>query len=265
MKSQTIIRVLSWTFLTILVVLLVWTIQFVLPGTEASESALLSESPLPTQGVGTQPVPATPSPFLEESPFPTGDPPAWQTYDAGIEQTNTYFETLHPETNTPGPRPTRPATLTPQPFIPGIYEVQPPIPAMEASMTNMWQGIVNEERVWVYAGAVKDHPGMGPEASQGVVFVETASTDFHNYDRQYHIAPITDTGVLTIIAETGYRLTLQAERGQVLYFDVPTRQFVDSLESTIDAPTATPLITIDPTRLTPEPIATLPEGAVPYP
>jgi hypothetical protein len=124
---------------------------------------------------------------------------------------------------------------------------------MDYAMSNWWINIVNGEETTVFVGARRDNPGVTQDASQGVVLVRVYSRDGKNYSLKFYNAPVENTGVLTITAEAGYRLTIQAESGAMLYFDVPTRQFVDSLIATVTVPTVTPFPTVLPTFLTPRP------------
>src|SRR5579859_5061525 len=163
--------------------------------------------------------------------------------------------TSGPATTTPGVRP----TPTLEPFVPGIYTSKAaPEPSANHTMTNWWQDLVNGERVQVFAGALQDNTIYPPGPAQGLVVVNTIAIDVVNSTLQEYDAP-SGTGVLTITAVSGSRLTLQSHNGGTLYFDVPTRQFVDSLSTTSTAPTATLLPTILPDIEAPS------QTAVPYP
>ncbi len=190
--------------------------------------------------------------------------------------TEMYNLTHLPPPFTLGPSPT-PVTYTPrQSFETGIFDNQAaPLSPMGYAMWNYWQDIVNGEKVQIFAGARRDNPGLTSETSQGIVFVAASSLNEINHNYQLFEAPIHDTGILRITTVTGYRLTLEAESGAVLYFDVPTRRFVDSLSATVNAPTVTPLppVTTTPTEQELPPIcrtdAPYPEPncvpATPYP
>jgi hypothetical protein len=93
--------------------------------------------------------------------------------------------------------------------------------------------------------------------TQGIVAIEVYSTDLSHYLVTEYKAP-GETGILRIIEVTGYRLTLVGQNGETLYFDVPTRQFVEGLEVTLTAPTATHLPPVTPT-----PTWSLPTGYPP--
>ncbi len=72
----------------------------------------------------------------------------------------------------------------------------------------------------IFAGAYAADPAQG--ALQMVMILP---------DRTLQETHPTDTkhGALTVLAQTGNRLTLQAMDGAVFYFDVPARRFVASL------------------------------------
>ena len=229
MKPPNITRMLLWMVLAVVIALL----------------ALL----LP-QVTGTAPTnPEAPPTWTS---YPQDYPPEKRTFEVGQELTRIAYHTFPPPTVTPGPSLTPPPTYTPEPFVTGIYgggqiaRVNPPY-----GMSNLWAGIVNGEETLVIAG-VRQFPEEAKESSQGVVMVEVHSIDQTNRDFAIYDAPIADTGILKITAITDYRLTIQAESGEVLYFDVPTRLFVESLTATVSAPTVTPLPPITPTPTEPE-------------
>lgn len=196
---------------------------------------------------------ATPGGDLE---FPTDYPPEKQTYEVAVLRTQQALML----TITPEPPPTgRPPTNTPSPFIPGIYDTSiAPFGVPQAyAMANRWQDIVNGERTIAYAGARKDTSGATPIITQGLIVVAVYSTDLINRSIMEYEAP-GETGILRITSVDGYRLTLSTQIGATLYFDVPTRQFVDSLTATITAPTTTPMPTsiltaVPPTGYPPPP------------
>lgn len=181
--------------------------------------------------------------------FPVDSPEFRQTYEAAEFQTReALIQTITPEAPPTG----RPPTDTPAPFIPGIYDTPYALfGAPQAYATsNRWQDIVNGERTYVYAGARNDTSGATPDITQGLVVVQVYSTDLSNESIVEYEAPGA-TGMLTITAATGFRLVLTSQSGTTLYFDVPTRQFVDGLTATVTAPTATPLPPITPTAIAP--------------
>jgi hypothetical protein len=60
------------------------------------------------------------------------------------------------------------------------------------------------------------------------------------------------------------RVILIALDGTMFYFDVPTRQFVDSLTGVAPSVTPSPLVTPEPTSV-PYPMPTEPSTETPYP
>jgi hypothetical protein len=218
--------------------------------TTSLPSTIVSQTPLQTSVPNGYP----PPPSTQQVTMP----PRIATSEAIYEQTMQAFRlTITPATTTPG----IPPTPTLAPFIPGIYNSKAaPEPSANHTMTNWWQDLVNGERVQVFAGALQDNTIYPPGPAQGVVVVNTVAIDVINSTLQEYDAP-SGTGVLTITAVSGSRLTLQSDNGGTLYFDVPTRQFVDSLSTTSAAPTATLLPTILPDIEAPSPTA----APYPYP
>lgn len=173
--------------------------------------------------------------------FPTDYPPEKQTYEVAVMQTQQALVL----TITPEPPPSgRPPTNTPSPFMPGIYDTSvAPFGVPRAyAMANRWQDIVNGERTIAYAGARKDTSGAAPIVNTGLIVVVVYSSDLTNRSIVEYEAP-GETGILRITSVEGYRLSLTAQNGATLYFDVPTRQFVDALAVTASAPTVTPMPT----------------------
>jgi hypothetical protein len=179
----------------------------------------------------------SPSPS-EVYEFPTDYPPDKQTFEVGEIQT----ERALILTITVSPPPTGdPPTYTPAPFQAGLFEISLlPFgnPQLYAISTG-WAGIINGERTYVYAGARKDLSGISPVITNGLVIVRVYSSDLSNVNVTEYDVPT--QGILTIIMETNARLRLTSANGDALYFDIPSRQFVDNLTATITAPTITPL------------------------
>lgn len=185
-----------------------------------------------------------------------------ETAEAALMQTQlALFETV-----TPNPPPTGiPPTSTLETFIPGITGMSyaPYVNPQSAVITSQWREIVNGQRCYVYAGAHRDTSGATPDTSQGLIIVDEYSEDLSNHLTTLYDAPGT-TGVLQITRANGYRLTIVGLSGEILYFDVLTRQFVDGMTVTSTAPTITPLPSITPTAIPSTPYP-LPEGYTPPP
>lgn len=114
------------------------------------------------------------------------------------------------------------------------------LPGWPIAVTNVWVQLRTGVRVYA---------GVTSTAGQGAVVVLTARTD---------PAPLElyltrgRAGAVQVVDARGERLVLQSLDGQAtFYFDVPTRQFVDSLALTSPAPTVTPLPTFTATPGTP--------------
>jgi hypothetical protein len=160
--------------------------------------------------------------------------------------------TVTAPTITPLPPTGLPPTITLEAFIPGINEMSYAayVNPQSAVITSQWREMVNGQRTFVYAGANRDTSGATPDTRKGLIVVDVYSTDFSNHLITFYNAP-GSTGVLRIISANGYRLILASQNDETLYFDVLTRQFVDSLNATVTAPTVTPLPPISPTAAPP--------------
>ena len=163
-------------------------------------------------------------------------PPDKQTAEVGVALTNDAIIKI----TTPNTPRGIPPTYTAAPFETGIFpdSYGPLIPTFAVS--SHWQGIVQGEEVVVYAGARKDPSLATPITDIGMVYVAVRSVTFAARNDMEYLAP-GKTGALTIVAESKLRLTLEGSQGAKVFFDIPTRQFVDALDAKISAPTATPL------------------------
>ena len=118
---------------------------------------------------------------------------------------------------------------------------------------NAWSGIVDGQHFTLYAGALQSDP------EQGVVFMITESlSTFEQF-----VSP-SKHGVLRALDEQNDRVILIALDGTMFYFDVPTRQFVDSLNGVAPSVTPSPLVTPEPTSV-PYPMPIEPSTEVPHP
>lgn len=108
----------------------------------------------------------------------------------------------------------------------------------------------DDRRILIFAGARRDTSGATPDMTHGLVVVQVYSLDLSNKVTARYDAS-GNTGMLQIIATTGNQLTQVGQHGERLYFDVPTRQFVDGQTVTVTAPTMTPLPPITATATTP--------------
>jgi len=160
---------------------------------------------------------------------------------AGAAAMETYRALYRLDKITPPPT-CCPPTNTLAPFVPGINEMSyaPDIVPQSVVISSQWRNLVNGQRTYVYAGAHRDTTGATPDTRQGLIIVEVYSADLSNYLTSLYDAP-GSTGILRITSATGYRLTLAGQNGETLYFDVLTGQYVDRLNTTVTAPTITPL------------------------
>jgi hypothetical protein len=115
----------------------------------------------------------------------------------------------------------------------------PPWPAMTFVFQNSWQTFSSDRKittiVWAGAfGSVQANPG------QGVIVVMTNTIVQGNIQstNQTYLPP-TQSKSLRVVSAIGIRLTLTSTDGLTFYFDVPTRQYVPSLNTTVTT-TVTP-------------------------
>lgn len=136
------------------------------------------------------------------------------------------------------------ATLTPLPPLTpeigptGIYDdvyVKAHWAKRGFTVQNAWFGLQDGNAVTVYAGAFEADPQQG--ALQLVMILPYRSLEEAFLTEIKH-------GALSVQAEQNNRLTILAADGTTLYFDVPARMFVASLNEL--APTATPPPTYTP-------------------
>jgi hypothetical protein len=149
-----------------------------------------------------------PSPDVQDRERVEGKVQAWETMIAVCEN-------ITPAVETPKTTP-KLVQETPQPFPTGIFEGQPGAyyHAFDAKIENHWQGIINGNRVIVFAGSWVNDP------SQGFISVETASNKGPAVWGYY--PSNTKAGALRILGVSGSRLIIQQANGQqILYFDVP--------------------------------------------
>lgn len=134
-----------------------------------------------------------------------------------------------------------PPTVEAIPFSTGIFEGgEGAFYSGDVTIQNYWQNIVNGETVQVFAGSLYEDP------EQGLVIVLGSSPSGRYYTP-------TRVGSLRIVDESGLRLTLVSTHGATFYFDIPTHQFVDSLEVTVIPTTPTAEIPTPTTPMPPSP------------
>ena len=109
---------------------------------------------------------------------------------------------------------------------------------------NVWVGLVNDEWISLYAGALRSDP------KQGALLLVTVRPDQVTEER--FMVPLSN-GALTVESANVQRLRLVSTSGATFWFDVLAKRFVGSL--TEYAATATPPPTALPTT-TPSPTAT---------
>jgi hypothetical protein len=162
-------------------------------------------------------------------------PPVKQTFEAGATQTRA--AALTAPTPRVGARPPMAITPVPTAAIPHqpagagwiVQDVAPPFPAMSHMITNMWYAEINGTRVLIYAGALRDNPGVSEEARQSVVIVVVQSLAGTVLPGGGTFRAPALAGPLHITDAVNERIILQSDSGAKFYFDVPTRAFVPSL------------------------------------
>jgi hypothetical protein len=108
-----------------------------------------------------------------------------------------------------------------------------PFHSTDLTISNSWSGKINGFWTHVYAGASFE------DKEQGVVVVNTDGM----YLGGRYFSP-TKGGMLKIVSEENFRLTLVDENGNVSYFVVPGQMFVSSPDEVV--PTLTPADTYPP-------------------
>jgi hypothetical protein len=131
-------------------------------------------------------------------------------------------ETITPATRVPQftPQFTQAPTAS---FSTGIFEGQPGayFHAFDAKIENHWKGIIDGNRVIVFAGAWVSDP------SQGFIIVQTAPSTGQAVWGYYPSE--TKSGALRIVDAKGSRLIIQpAKDSNLLFFDVPSLFYVNS-------------------------------------
>lgn len=141
-----------------------------------------------------------------------------------------YYESL-PKVTRSGSNP--PISTPDPPRLIGIIEKGPsPFRSSYLKKTNIWQGIIFGDYVQVFAGALAQEP------NQGIVIVvsETPAMSGGHY-----VTPA-KSGAVRIIDEKNQRLVLEAENGDIFYFDILSLSFVTSMD--IVVPSVTPKSTL---------------------
>ncbi len=100
---------------------------------------------------------------------------------------------------------------------------------------NGWAGFVNGDPAGIWAGSLLSDPDQG-----AVVLLLTLP--YRNFEETYLTAG--KHGALRIVAEQNNRLILTAADSTTFYFDVPARQFANSIDEVL--PTAIPPATYTP-------------------
>jgi hypothetical protein len=101
----------------------------------------------------------------------------------------------------------------------------------------MWYEEIGDKRIIVYAGGLRDYPGVAPGASQGFVSIEVETLAGEELPGGGDYLTPTKAGPVRIIDAKRDRLVLRSDKGVTFYFDVPGRRFVSSLTEIV--PTAT--------------------------
>lgn len=207
---------------------------------QAMQSAgVIVDNPTPPQTIAMATGSGYPAPIATNA-YPTDFPIDKRLLEQQIEQTRiaALAGTLPPTGAKEGP-PTPIATEAPWPL--GVVEDGESPFSASFVFTNRWQGVVDNQRMIAYAGYAKSDP------LQGIILLWEGAFDPSNSVDTVYFSPAKD-GALQIVAEDNLRLTLKTANDQLLYFDIPSRQFVDSLTAT-PPPTITKLPSPPPTEL----------------
>jgi hypothetical protein len=110
---------------------------------------------------------------------------------------------------------------------------------------NAWDGYQDGFSVVIYAGSL-------PEDSEQGAIVVVSRQPYRLFEEK--VLTPTKHGGVRVVAEHSNRLILQAVDGEIYYFDLPARRFVDSLTEVVPSatllPTSTPFV---PGQRTPQP------------
>jgi hypothetical protein len=88
---------------------------------------------------------------------------------------------------------------------------------------NIWQGIVNQKLIRLYAGKVGDTP------SQGILYIDIMNENHSTIEMKRILTPSKD-GAVEVTKEEGNIITLTSEKGTTIYFDANTMSFkIDSI------------------------------------
>lgn len=198
----------------------------------------------------------------EESASPTSQLPPEK---ATIEQMG--LETQEAAAQTPywiatvWPSPTLGPTSTPDlSYVPHreagagiIISDTASVPGWSLAVYNVWYEI--PKGIQVFAG-VTDDP------TQGAIAVLTPYTDI--FEPEVYLTPL-KAGMIQVTDAQGERLVLSSlDGGTIFYFDVPSRQFVDSLTAP-NPPTVTPMPTFTPSPTLPLYTPAASDTPPPYP
>jgi len=118
---------------------------------------------------------------------------------------------------------------------------------------NAWSGFIDGHRFTLYAGALQSDP------EQGVVFLISESLSIFE-----QFLTSSKHGALRALDEQNDRVILVALDRSMFYFDVPTRQFVDSLTGVAPSVIPSPFVTPASTSA-PYPMLTEANTEAPYP
>lgn len=117
----------------------------------------------------------------------------------------------------------------------GLYDTGlAPYSSMEYAFDNQWQGHLDGDIVFVYAGQLGY---FGKDVGRGVLVMDSNVTGLGgSFD-----APV-GVGSLHIVSYEGTVLTIQAATGETFYFDAQSRAFTDASGNPVptDSPTPTP-------------------------
>ena len=101
---------------------------------------------------------------------------------------------------------------------------------------NFWQGTLGGQKVYVFAGAVKETP------AQGMILLQVwpPSGEHSGIQLEGYGTP-TQAGWVRVTDVTGARLTLRASSGATFIFDLTTRQWVGLTPGPSPSPGLSPL------------------------
>lgn len=107
---------------------------------------------------------------------------------------------------------------TPAPFDSGIMDKEAPPGVSDIAVSNIWRGIIDNQKISLYAGAKAD------DSEQGLIFLDimnegNETTSFKELNTPAKAGPV------KVVKENAGVITLESDSGTVFTFDVRSLEF----------------------------------------